>query len=473
MPKDMSKGVTQAIKDSAAGSPMSSYLDVMADFLAEADYDGLPPQVIEHAKTVIMDTLGIILMTSDVNEATNLSSFILAQGGVKDATIFRRGFPQADVSSAALVNGTAATFLILDESHPTTGHHAVHIVPAALAMAEGLQVNGKKLVEALVLGYEIAARLGGACQRREGIHPHGHVGLVGAATACAKLMGFGQEKIKETINASSCLTLATSMEARLEGAPVTNLWAGLSAGLGTLAPRLVENGFTGPTDGLSETFGNLSCQDFSPQKLVEGLGETHEITRNTFRLYACCGETHAAIDAIRDIIKEKPLQPDEISHIEVYTYEGAAQLTSQHPDNPQAAKFSIPYVVAAMIVRHSCGIDSFEPEVIADQDTQALAGKVDVFEDPALTERWPEDFSARVVVTLEGGETLTKFCENARGKRKNPLPAKELEDKFRVLTAAFFTPEGLDKVVQAMRHIDDFENVRDFTALLRGVSLEA
>lgn len=444
-----------------------SYLDVLAKFLAEASQEDLPSPVMEHAKLVLMDTLGIILATSDTAEMTNFSRSIPSSPRAGEATVLRRGFPKTEAAWAALINGTGATFFILDESHPTIGHYAVHIVPAALAMAEKFGLSGRKLIESFVLGYETSARLGSACRRREAFHPHGHIGLVGAAVACAKLMDLGREELKETINTASSLTLATPMKARLEGATATNLWTGLSAYIGTLTPQLVKSGFKGPSDGLSETFAHLSHRDFCSDCITQRLGEDYEILHNTMRLYACCGETHAAIDATRNLVDRRPLKPGAISHIEVRTYAEAAAWNEKHPDNPQAAKFSVPYVVAAVIIRGSCSIETFEPNVIADGDIQELADKVEVIADPLLTQRRPQDSSAQVSITLNSGETVTAFCENPLGHPDNPLSQREIEEKFEGLVASFFGEDVLPRVVESMKSLDQFDDLRDFTALLR------
>lgn len=445
----------------------SHYLDVLAEFLAEASQAPLPSPVMEHAKLVLMDTLGIILATSDTTEMTTFSLSIPSSPRARGATVLRRGFPQTEAAWAALINGTGATFFILDESHPTIGHYAVHIVPAALAMAEKLGSSGRRLIESLILGYEASARLGSACRRREAFHPHGHVGLVGAAVACAKLTGLGREELKEAINIASCLTLAPPMKARLEGATATNLWTGLSAYIGTLTPQLVKDGFKGPSDGLSETFAHLSHHDFCSDCITQGLGEDYEILHNTMRLYACCGETHAAIDATRSLMEHRSLKPDDISHVEVRTYAEAAAWNEKHPDNPQAAKFSVPYVVAAMIIRGSCGIETFEPEVIAGEDIQELAGKVEVIADPLLTQRRPQHSSAQVSIALKSGEAVTAFCETPLGHPDNPLSRQEVEEKFEGLVVSFFGEDNLPRVVESMTNLDRFDDLRDFTALLR------
>jgi 2-methylcitrate dehydratase PrpD len=459
---------TKLINDPAlAGGIASRYLDVLTEFLAEADQVPLPLPVMEHAKLVLMDTLGIILATSDTAEMTSFSGSILSSPRVRETTVLRRGFPQTEAAWAALINGTGATFFILDESHPTIGHYAVHIVPAALAMAEKLGLSGRRLIESFILGYETSARLGSACRRREAFHPHGHVGLVGAAVACAKLMGLGREELKEAINMASCLTLAAPMKARLEGATVTNLWTGLSAYIGTLIPQLVKDGFKGPSDGLSETFAHLSHQDFCSDRIPQGLGEDYEILHNTLRLYACCGETHAAIDATRSLMEHRSLKADDISHIEVRTYAEAAAWNEKHPDNPQAAKFSVPYVVAAMIIRDSCGIETFEPEMIANEDIQELAGKVEVIADPLLTQRRPQHSSAQVSITLNSGETMTAFRENPRGHPDNPLSRREIEEKFEGLVVSFFGGDTLSRAMKSVKNLDRFDDLRDFTALLR------
>lgn len=449
---------------------MSDHVNVLADFVAGIQYADLPASTREHAKLVFMDTLGVILGSSNAEEVTRLSSSLLQKHHREEATVLREGFPLTDASSAALLNGTAAPFHILDENHPTSGHHAVHIVPAMLALGEALHASGEAVLTAFVTGYEVAARIGSACRRGDGIHPHGHFSLVGAAVACATLRNFNRDEIRETINVASILPLATSLKARVDGATATNAWAGVSAQIGMLVPELVGSGFTGPAGAVGETFGHLVGRDYSADRLIAELGTPHKIAESGLRLYACCGEAHAAIDATRDLIAEREVQPDDIASIDVYSYEGAAHLTAQHPDNPQSARFSIPYVVAATIVRGSCSVDAFQPTVIRDPALQRVAGRVNVYENPSLTERWPADVSARVEVTLTDGETLSSFCRHARGTLGNPLSAAELEEKFRFLAGNVVSKAALDETVAALQHLDAVDDVGDVTALMSGES---
>jgi 2-methylcitrate dehydratase PrpD len=147
---------------------------------------------------------------------------------------------RSEPGKAALFNGTAGTFLELDERNQFgRGHPGIHVIPAALAAAEEKHLPGRDLVMALVLRYEIGTRIGIACKMRMSMHPHGTWGTVGAAVAVGKLMGYKEPLMKEMINASSSLGLATSRRTMLEGGTVRNMYAGVRGYMGILAHKLV------------------------------------------------------------------------------------------------------------------------------------------------------------------------------------------------------------------------------------------
>ncbi|MGE5839034.1 MAG: MmgE/PrpD family protein, partial [Deltaproteobacteria bacterium] len=234
---------------------MTDYLDKLVSYVCRANFNDLPQAVVLRAKEVLVDTLCVIAAGAQEEEVKALTRCLIDPKAKPVASLVGAG-TRTEPLKAALINGTAGTFLELDEGNQFgRGHPAVHVVPAALATAEEEHFSGQHLLTALVLGYEIGTRIGIACKIRMSMHPHGTWGTVGAAVAVGKLMGYGEAAMKEMINVSSSLGLATSRKTMLEGGTVRNVYSGVSNFMGVLAHQLVQSGFTGEADGLGTVYG--------------------------------------------------------------------------------------------------------------------------------------------------------------------------------------------------------------------------
>ncbi len=230
----------------------------------------------------------------------------------------------------------------------------------------------------------------------------------------------------------------------LEGGTVRNSFAGFSNQLGLMAHDLVASGFIGEADGLSTVYGSVAAENFQPEEMVAELGTRWEITRNYFKRHACCRYNHAALDALQEILARVggSLDPGRIARVEVATYVWAAQLASQEPHNMLAAKFSLPFAIATTLVTGQASVAAFREEARADVATRALARRVFVREDPAMTAMLPARRPARLVITLTSGESLVAERQINRGDGEDPYSEAEIRDKFLDLAAPVFGLAG-------------------------------
>ena len=206
---------------------------------------------------------------------------------------------KTDSLTAALLNGMAGTVLEMDEgSQFARGHPGMHVFPALLAAAEDGDYTGEEFLRAFVIGYDVAARAGIGTKLRMSMHPHGTWGTLGASAALAALYRLTEDQTSELLNIASSLTLATSRRTMLEGGTVRNAYTGVGNQMALLACRLRHAGISGESDGISSVFGTVVGTDFDHEAACEGLGERFEITRNYFKLHACCRYNHAALDAL-------------------------------------------------------------------------------------------------------------------------------------------------------------------------------
>jgi len=446
---------------------MSDYLDQIATYVCQCRFDDLPSEIVQRGKEVVADSLAVIAAGAQEEEVKALTARMVVPGAARMATLIGTGL-RTEPLKAALINGTAGTFLELDEGHQfARGHPGIHVVPAALAEAEQEKLSGRELLTALVVGYEIGARIGMACKIRMSMHPHGTWGTVGAAVAVGKLMGYEEPGMKEIINLSSSLALATSRRTMLEGGTVRNVYAGVSGYMGVLAHHLVQSGFTGERDGLDTIFGTVVSDTFLPEVMTEELGRRFEITRNYFKRHACCRYNHATLDALKAIVAKTPggrIQPEEVAKVEVMTYSLAAQLCDQNPQNTLAAKFSIPFAVATFIVHGDAGVKSFTPRAVDDPLVKALAQKVTVLEDSSLTAMMPARRPSRVRLVLTDGTLLEAEALVNKGDAEDPYSPEELREKYHQLTGPIWGHELAEKIYTDVANLEEVDNVNHMTA---------
>jgi 2-methylcitrate dehydratase PrpD len=343
------------------------------------------------------------------------------------------------------------------------------VVPAALAISEEGHLSGEDLLTALVLGYETGTRIGIACKIRMSMHPHGTWGTVGAAVAVGKLMGYGQAAMKEMINVSSSLGLATSRRTMLEGGTVRNVYSGVSNFMGVLAHQLVQSGFTGEADGLKTVYGSVVSDTFNPDGMTEDLGKRFEIARNYFKMHACCRYNHGTLDALEKILAQRTLKAGDVESVDVETYSLAAQLCDRNPQNMLAAKFSIPFAVATLLVHGRTDVTCFTPEAVRSEAVQALAKRVEVKEDPRLTAMMPARRPSRVRVTLKSGETLEAEVTMNKGDFEDPYGPADLEKKYFSLADPVWghaKAEGIRSQVMALEKVKDINQVTSLIAPL-------
>jgi 2-methylcitrate dehydratase PrpD len=215
----------------------------------------------------------------------------------------------------------------------------------------------------------------------------------------------------------------------LEGGLVRNVYAGLSNRNGLLALQLAQSGFSGERDGLTSLMGSIVSQHFDTAELMRGLGDEWHLMQNYFKLHSCCRFNHGTLDALDQIAAQAPLPPPEQIHtIAVVSYNHAAELDSQAPHNTLA---------------------SFSWDAVRDPAVRALAGKVTVCEDPAMTLRLPQERPARVTISLTNGNTLEGEVGVNRGDDALPYSRAELRVKFLNLTARVWQAAHGEAVLQA------------------------
>jgi 2-methylcitrate dehydratase PrpD len=423
------------------------YLDVLSDYVCSTQLRELPADVVDRARWLLADTLPLIAAGMKVKEMQSFAARHLESnpaGGASVIGLGRRTSPNV----AALLNGTAGTWLeMVEQNTHAKGLPASQLLPAALAMAEHHHATGECLLTAIVVGYEACCRISRATKTKLAIHPSGTFGTIGAAVAAGKLMNLGRDAMRELINVSATLGLASSRKAILEGATVGRVYSGTTGYLGVLALELVQSGFTGESDGVGSVYSSvygdppevksripqMSSRSFDPAMVIDGLGSDFLITKGFIKMHPVGRSIHPVLDLIEDVVAKTPqrrLDPTRIERIDFVSYFSPTLLDNKHPTTPFASQFSLPFAVATLIYHGRRDVANFDAKAFANPVIHALAQRVYIRENPEYTAFFPHKTPCDVKVLLKDGTVLEASAEHTRGDPGNPRSVAELTGKF-------------------------------------------
>ncbi len=408
---------------------------ILSEALGRATYADLPPDVIEDTRRSVIDWLGSVLAGA-VAPPARMAQRVVAGLGISDeATVFAAG--RSSAAGAALANGVASHILELDDIHKgSTVHAAAPIIPAALAVAEREHATGSQFLLAVAVGYEAALRIGEAVNpsHYRFWHPTGTAATFGAAASAGSILGLISTQIRDALG-SAGTQAAGLWEFNADGSMSKHLHPGKAAFNGILAADLARAGFTGASRILEgdRGFFRAMSETYDPTRVTEGLGERWKISENCFKLHACCGHTHSAIDLALEFLAENGWSTDDVLeqvaaiHIETYG-PGYEIVKNCAPATPYQAKFSIAWCVASAL----CGPLRFD---VSDPNVRALLTRTKVAVADDLTAKYPATWPARLTITLPDGTSSTRSADFPRGNPENPVSTADLEAKFRAMVA--------------------------------------
>lgn len=445
------------------------YLKKLAAFCSDASLDTLGMEVVDRVRWIIADSIPVIAAGMQMPEMKALVETHLKGATSGAACVFGAGRKALPID-AALLNGTAGTWLELDEGNLfAKGHPGIQVVPAAVAAAQELGATGADLLLAVALGYEVSSRIHRAADVKIAVHPHGTYGVIGAALAVGKLKAFDAARMLELINVSATMGMTTSRQTLLDGATVRNIYTGHSGYMGTMAARLVECGFTGEVDSISAIYGRILSDTFDPASVVRNLGSEWLVTQSYFKLHPTGRYVHSVIDALEHLLAKVPgrrLDPVNIARLDVDAYMLAAMLQEKSVQTSFGARFSVPFALASIIVHGRSGLASFDDSAVANPSVQALAKRVELKEDKSFTARYPAEQPVTVRVVMRDGSTHEGHCVITKGEPARPHTAAELGRKFFELGDVVWGKPTTQSLFDGLMKLEKIENFQALVSKL-------
>ncbi|MCA1834250.1 MAG: MmgE/PrpD family protein [Actinomycetota bacterium] len=446
----------------------------LANFAASLAGRSIPDAAQAAVKRHFLDAIGCALAAAGTGASAAAVDAVRAWAGTREAVIIGAD-TEVPAAAAAFANGVLIHALDFDDTHiESVVHPSSVVVAAALAVGEETGANGKDVIAACVIGYEIAARIGAAAPGRfnaRGFHPTGIVGPFAAAAVASRLWGLEADEI------GSALGLAGSQSSGLfathsEGAETTRLQPGWAAHAGVIAADLARRGVTGPSgvlDGVNGLFGaHLAGERVDAARVTRGLGYEWETLRIAIKPYPASHFVHAFMDAVK-MLGIRPGDVEEVvCHVapQVLGIVAEPHTTKIRPRSAAAARASLPYCVAAMFFGARDGIELFDDEARSDRRVLALAERVRAVADASLP--FPQTYGGRMTVLLrDGRERHIEELVN-RGHPDRPLRNSEVRAKFFANARRRLDDSAADKLMDAIDHLDELDSIHEIAALAQG-----
>lgn len=438
----------------------------VARFTADLDLDGVPRETIHAAKRHILDTLGVIA-AGVREEAAHLA--------IKHAALLGGGGHTAPPLQA-FVYGLLGHVLDYDDTQLATRpagvyglltHPSVPVLSAALASARQERASGAELLAAFVAATEAECRLSDAIEPRhyrEGFHSSGTVGTLGATLASARILKLDVQhtRLAVGIGASSAAGLRENF-----GTMTKSLHVGRAAQHGVEAAYLARAGFTAADNAIEAPRGFMSAfgGGFDEALVHDRLGKPWYYLDPgvSIKPHPSGSLGHPAMWVLGELIRQHDLTPANVAHITVGTSSNIPNALIHHrPQDDLAAKFSMEYSMATLLVRRRGGLEEYAPAAILDPAVQEVIPRIDLVVDPVAEAAGFHRMLSRITVRMTDGRELFAEGEAGRGHPDNPMSDDEVRAKFRDCARWGGIPDGGERI---LRLVDDLEHVRSVEEL--------
>ncbi|MFN4281358.1 MAG: MmgE/PrpD family protein [Alphaproteobacteria bacterium] len=437
-------------------------------YISEAAGRALPPKVVEKAEHHILDTFAAMISGTRLPPGEAALKFAAVLGTADECSIVG-GSRAASMIDAALINGMLAHADETDDSHaPSRNHPGCAVIPAALAAAERADASAEAFLRAVVLGYDVAARvnyaLGADAFAAASRSTHSFGGCFGAGAAAGSLLGIDALQARHLL--SYCAQQASGVGCNVRDSEHIEKafdFAGMPARNGATAALMVTHGFTGVDDVFSgeRNFFEAFSPTPDPAQLVDGLGERFEILGTNIKKWCVGSPAQAALDAMTQIIEAIDVAAADIDKVTIHLPTRSARTV----DGAPMPDVNVQHLLAVLLIDRKLTFDSVHDHArMSDPQVLALRRRMKIEPSEELMHARPRRQAIVDVVTRDGAH-LSRRAVAVRGTADNPMSRAEVEDKAHDLIAPVLGSDGSRALIDALRGLANRGRLRQMRAL--------
>jgi 2-methylcitrate dehydratase len=452
---------------------MDQSIEQLSSYAVSLNYADIPQEVVHECKRRVIDTLGCA-MGAFTAEPSKIARSIARRTTSNPSARILGTYHKSSPELAAFANGVMVRYLDFNDQYRKVkgGGHPSDTIAAVLAMSDALKANGKNVITAITLAYEVFCNFSEVLYFTEkGFDDTTHCAFASAVGA-GKILGLSKDAMAHAI----ALSIVPNMALRATRRGELSMWKGCAAGNacrnGVFASLLAEGGLTGPPNAIEEKEGGL-WSFLGPFKWEPfgGRGGPFRIALTNLKYFPSEYHSQAPIGAALQL--HDKVKIDEIESIAVDTYWMAwngigSEAEKWHPMTRETADHSLPYIVAAALIDGTIEPATFSEERLRDPHLRELIQKVTVRENPEFSKQYPDLVPCRIEVVSRGGAHQVANVNYPKGHAKNPMTDTEIEDKFQRLCSSNLTPKQTGPILEslwALEQVKDIGKVLDLFAM--------
>jgi 2-methylcitrate dehydratase PrpD len=458
-------------------TPTTDAIVPITNHIVKLRFEDLPSSAVQVAKLFILDTIGTAIAGASAPGVKALLDEAIDNGGKSESSLWGLvGAQRLPAAAAALANGVMAHARDFDDTHDAAIVHAnTSVLPAAFAMAECRRCGGRDMILAVVLGVDLACRMGLAAPSLGGWIHSSTLAYFGSTAAAGKLARLSAEQLVYAMGIVYS-QVAGNTQCLIEGALSKRMQPAFGARAGVFSTLLAERGVTGPRQPLEGKYGffNLYQQgNYSRERLLRKLGREFESINLSMKPYPCCRATHASIDTILQCLKETPFSAEELESITVdvppVVMDFVGRPFAIGPSPQVSAQFSIPYTVATCILKKEIFIGDFEDETVVSSPAVELARRITAVERRDVAD--PKAFvPIRMEIRLKDGRTIVRDAHLMKGSPELPMTTDECIAKFKKCNDYARSPlkaSSVEALIEQILALESIADVNEISGLWR------
>ena len=447
---------------------MDATTQLLADYSCQLSYEDLDSATVHQVKRTLVDTLGCA-MGGYLSEPAKIARSLAGSVTGNPAARVLGTHDYSSVDMAAFANGCMIRYLDCNDSYFSPGGgHPSDMIAAALAVGDAFSSDGRSVIAAVTLAYEVFCRLSDQVVSGDLGWDQGMFSIVGATCAAGALMGLDRDRMANAIS----LSLAPNLPLGVTRTGELSMWKGCATASASraavFAAQLAAEGMCGPGEPFEGRRGLWEQAGVTQKVTLDRFGGESQhflINDTTFKFYPSQIHTQAPIGLA---VALKPrVSLEKIKSITIDTYRSGVSSPATEPEkwDPQTretADHSIPFLVAMALQDGAVTPSSFTPQRIADPSIRDLMARMTMREGPGFTEKYPEQYNCRIEARLTDGSTEVAKTSYPKGHKNNPLDDQEVSEKFRNLASASLSEQQCS---DALDLLWDFENMPVLTDL--------
>lgn len=396
------------------------------DFVHDLRFEDLPSAVVDRAKFWLVDLLGVAAAGSRTELSRIIREHVCAHflGARRQSRLVFDGRPTSPVGAALATGMTIDSVDAHDGHRLTKGHAGCGALAAVLAVIDAEPFDDEQeLLVALVMGYEIGTRAGIALHRTAAqYHTSGAWISVACAAIGARLLRLPVPATREAVGIGEFHGPRGLMMRCIDHPTMVKDGSGWGAMAGVSAAYLARDGFTGAPASVVDS---VSVAD-----VWSDLGARWHIFDQYYKAYPVCRWAQPAVEAALALKAQHAIHSRDISRVEVASFTEAVRLGTRRPETTEQAQYSLPFPVAAALVKGRLGVRETTGTALHDPETLRLSDGMMLVDEPAISALFPARRLARVRIVLRTGATVSSREMEAIGEPENPVSTQTAQQKF-------------------------------------------